>query len=168
MALDVWSGVAQVVASLPGPGRIDLFAVRRAGRPTPVLFVEAYDGHALVARGEVAVWELNQAIAALLSATTQARQLTMRDSGGHGGRLDVVADDGRVDVVATSADGRRQVAFATRAEVFAGDLNALVRHYLTLTRADTARRTIVLPDRERAPGGAQLSARAALTRPAPK
>ena len=150
MALHVWSGVAHVVATVPAPARLSLFAVRAAGRPAPVLLVEAYDGAALVALGEVAVWEVNQAIAALLSEATQARQLTLRDArgaAGHGGRLDVVATGPLVEVVATARDGGLRVAFATPTETFARDLNAVVRHYLTLSRGGTGR-TIVLPDAE--------------------
>lgn len=147
MTLQVWSGVAEVVASVPGPGRLELFAVKRAGEATPLLVVEAYDEHTLVVGGEVAVWELNQAIAALISESIQARRLAIRDDGrAHGGHLDVIADGQHVEVAASSADGERHVAFRTIATALARDLNALVRHYLALTRTAPATRTIVLPD----------------------
>jgi hypothetical protein len=147
MPLRVWAGVAEVVATLPGPGRIELYALKRAGESTPALVLEAYDAESMVAGGEVAVWELNQAIAALLSASSQARRLSLRDDGRHhGGYLDLVAGDESVDVVVSSADGQRRVAFATTAPSLAADLNALVRHYLTLSRAVGVARTIVLPD----------------------
>lgn len=163
MPLQVLSGVAQVVASLPGPGRLELYAVKLAGTEAPDLVVEGYDGTTMVAGGHVAVWELNQAIAALLSSTTQARRLALRDDGrAHGGHLDVVADGAHVDVVVSGEGGR--VSFETTAEAFAHDLNALVRHYLAMSRATPGLRTIVLPDA----GEAQPIARAALTRPAPK
>lgn len=159
MPLDVLTGLAHVVASVPGPGRLDLFARKRAGTAVPRLVVEAYDGRALVAGGEVAVWEVNQALAALLAASTQARRLTLRDDGrGHGGHLDVVVSGRTVELVATGRAGGR-VAYATTAESFTNDLNALVRHYLALSRGTGGRRTIVLPG--------QPTARAALTRPAP-
>lgn len=164
MALHVWSGVAQVVAALPGPGRLELSARKRAGESTPLLVVEAYDAAGLVAGGQVAVWELNQAIAALLASTTQARRLALRDERpGHGGHLDVVAGADGVLVVATAQAGDGRVAFATTASALARDLNALVRHYLALTRASATSRTIVLPDL--AP---QRSARDAFMRPLPK
>ena len=166
MALHVWSGIAQLVAALPGPGRLELAAVKRAGAPGPVLVVEAYDAAGLVAGGEVNLWELNQAIAALLASTTQARRLALRDPRpGHGGHLDVIADGDVVEVVATPRVGERRVAFTTTSTAFAGDLNALVRHYLALSRAGHATRTIVLPD---VAIGDQRSARAALIRPTPK
>lgn len=161
MPLNVWSGVAHVVGSVPPPGRLDLFALKRAGDATPRLVVEVYGATSMVAAGEVAVWELNQAIAALLSESVQARRLALRDDGRrHGGHLDVVASGGDVELVATSKGGER-VAFATTTEAFVGNLNALVRHYLALTRASTGSRTIVLPEQP------QRSARAALTRPVP-
>ena len=161
MPLHVWSGAAHVVASLPGPGRVELFAVRPAGGRTPTLRVEAYGPGSLVVAGEVALWEINQAIAALVSESTQARRLSLRDDGrGHGGHLDVVADGLHADVVATSADGQRRVAFVTRADTFAADLSTLVRHYLTLARAPGAGHTIVLPE----PAGAAAVSRA----PAPR
>lgn len=172
MPLQVWSGVAHVVASLPGPGRLDLFAVRPAGCAVPRLVVEAYDAASMVAAGEVHVWELNQALAALLADGTQARRLTLRDDGrGRGGHLDVVASGGGVQVVA-SGRGRREVAFAAASEAFGNDLNALVRHYLALARGTGAPRTIVLPEARGAavpgiPAPRQPSARAALSRPKP-
>lgn len=147
MTLQVWSGVAEVRADLPGPGRIELYAVKRAGGAAPILVVEVYDAETLVAGGEVAVWELNQAIAALLSETVQARRLGIRDDGrGHGGYLDVIADGEDVQVVGTSRDGAVRVEFATTAKAFVADLNRLVRHYLGLTRSTSTERTIVLPD----------------------
>ncbi|HWL36413.1 MAG TPA: hypothetical protein VNQ77_09480 [Frankiaceae bacterium] len=165
MPLQVLSGVAQVVASLPGPGRLELYAVKLAGSEAPALVVEGYDATTMVAGGTVAVWELNQAIAALLSSSVQARRLALRDDGrAHGGHLDVVADGGHVDVVVSGNGGR--VSFETTAEAFVHDLNALVHHYLTLSRAAPGVRTIVLPDTEAA--ARQPIARAALTRPAPK
>jgi hypothetical protein len=159
----VWSGVAQVVAAVPGPGRLELFALKPAGDAAPLLVVEAYDGDdAMVAGGLVAVWELNQAIAALLSETTQARRVTLRDDGrGHGGHLDVVADGAEVELTASARESDARVTFATTTKAFVTDLNALVRHYLALTRS-TQVRTIELPDVR------QESARAALSRPAPK
>ena len=162
MTLNVWSGVEHVVASVPPPGRLELFALKRAGDAAPLLLVEAYDAGGLVAGGEVAVWELNQAIAALLSESTQARRLALRDDGrGHGGHLDVLAAGNDVELVATSQDGARRASFATTTEAFVGDLNALVRHYLALTRATSGTRTIVLPEQ------GQRSARQALMRPVP-
>ena len=158
--MHVCSGIAHVVTSVSPPGRVDAYALRRAGEAVPRLVVEAYGPDDLVAAGEVAVWELNQALAALLSASTQARRLTLRDDGrAHGGHLDVIVRGARADLVATGADGR-QVAFAADAGTLTDDLNALVRHYLTLTRRGTGR-TIVLPAQD------QPSARAALIRPAP-
>lgn len=148
MPLNVWSGVAEVVATLPGAGRLELYAVKLAGSDSPpTLLVEAYDTETMVAGGEVAVWELNQAIAALLSDSSQARRLSLRDDGRHhGGYLDVVAGGTAVDVVVTSVDNARRVSFATSAHALVADLNALVKHYLTLTRATGKTRTIVLPD----------------------
>lgn len=147
MPLSVWSGVAQVIASVPGPGRLELFAVRDAGTATPRLVIEAYDADGLVTAGEVAVWELNQAIAALLSSTTQARRLALRDDGrAHGGHLDVVAEGDAVDLVATATQGEVRAVFVTTAQALVTDLNALVRHYLALTRTSSTSRTIVLPD----------------------
>ena len=147
MPLNVWSGVAEVVATLPGAGRLELYAVKRAGDSTPTLLVEAYDTETMVAGGEVAVWELNQAIAALLADSSQARRMSLRDDGRHhGGHLDVVAAGPAVDVVVTSKDNERRVSFTTTPQALIGDLNALVRHYLTLTRATGKSRTIVLPD----------------------
>jgi hypothetical protein len=144
--LQVMSGVAQVVASLPGPGRLELYAVKLAGGEAPDLVIEGYDETTMVAGGHVAVWELNQAIAALLSSATQARRLALRDDGrAHGGHLDVIADGTHVDVVVSGGTGG-EVAFETTAEAFAHDLNALVRHYLALSRAAPGLRTIVLPD----------------------
>lgn len=146
MPLQVWSGVAQVVASVPGPGRLELFALKRAGAAGPRLVVEAYDAVSLVAAGEVAVWELNQAISALLSSATQARRLALRDDGRrHGGHLDLIAEGDVVDLVATAQAGDGRVAFTTTAHALVIDLNALVRHYLALTRSSSASRTIVLP-----------------------
>lgn len=147
MTLQVWSGVAEVVASVPGPGRLELYAVKRAGEDTPMLVVEAYDTETMVIGGAVAVWELNQAIAALISDTIQARRLALRDDGrAHGGHLDVIADGPDVEIVASSDDGERKVTFRTTSTALVRDLNALVRHYLALTRVSTVSRTIVLPD----------------------
>lgn len=147
MPLNVWSGVAEVVATLPGAGRLELYAVKLAGDSTPTLLVEAYDHETMVAGGQVAVWELNQAIAALLADSSQARRLSLRDDGRHhGGYLDVVALGTAVDVVVTSRDNERRMSFTTTAPALIADLNALVRHYLTLTRAAGKSRTIVLPD----------------------
>lgn len=139
--LQVWSRVAHVRASVDG-GRLDLYALTRAGTATPLLVVEAYDADTLVAGGEVAVWELNQAIAALLSTTIQARRLTLRDEERrHGGHLDVVVGE-TVQVVASGRD--RRVELPTNRAALVADLNALVRHYLSLHRG-AAPRTIVLP-----------------------
>jgi hypothetical protein len=161
--LCVWSGVAQVSATLTGAGRVDLYAVRRAGESAAALLVEAYDDDSLVAAGEVAVWELNQALAALMSETTQARRLAIRDDGrAHAGYLDVVSREDVVDVVATTKDGSHRVSFVTTPGALSADLNALLKHYLALTRTVPAVRTVVLPD-VRQPA----SARAASTRPAP-
>ena len=151
LTLRVWSGVAEIVAALPGPGRLELYAVKRAGEGTPVLLVEGYDAETMVAGGEVAVWELNQAIAALLADGMQARRLTLRDDGRHhGGHLDVVAGEDSVEVVVSGND--REIAFTTTGRELARDLNALVRHYLALTRATGKSRTIVLPDAPGIPG----------------
>jgi hypothetical protein len=162
VTLSVWSGVAQVTATLTGPGRVDLYALRRAGERSASLLVEAYDADGLVAAGEVAVWELNQALAALMSESTQARRLAVRDDGrAHPGYLDVVSGE-VVDVVATSKDGSRRVAFATTTKALTADLNTLLKHYLALTRSAPEARTVVLPDVPQ-----PASARAALTRPLP-
>jgi hypothetical protein len=150
--LHVWAGVAHVAAAVHGPGRLDLYAVKRAGEAAPV------------AGGELQVWELNQAIAALLSRSGQARRLALRspEPRGHGGYLDVVADEDVVEIVATSADGGRRVAFSASAVGLAASLNTLLHHYLALNRpADS--HIVVLPDAEAQPA----SARAALIRPAP-
>jgi hypothetical protein len=162
--LQVLSGVAQVSASVDGAGRLELFAVRRAGTPTPQLLAEAYDDAGLVAAGEIQVWELNQAIAALVSQSGQARRLTLRDDGRHhGGYLDVLAEDDPVQVAATGLDAGRRAEFTASARGLAGSLNVVLRHYLTLSRATG--RTIVLPD---AFAPAQpASARAASIRPVP-
>jgi hypothetical protein len=142
--LQVWSGVAQVTAALPGPGRVELFALRQAGAAGPVLRAEAYDAERLVAGGELAVWELNQALATLRSGTSQARRLAVRD-GGHGGHLDLVCEGGAAALYATSRDDSRRVAFETTAEALATDLATVLRHYLALSRNGPPR-TIVLPD----------------------
>ena len=147
MTLHVWSGVAEVVASVPGPGRLELYTFKRAGEDTPRLVVEAYDEETMVVGGVVAVWELNQAIAALISESIQARRLALRDDGrAHGGHLDVLADGQEVEIVASTDDGERKVVFRTTATAFVRDLNALVRHYLALSSASAPSRTIVLPD----------------------
>jgi hypothetical protein len=162
--LHVWAGVAHVAAAVHGPGRLDLYAVKRAGEAAPLLSAEAYAADGLVAGGELQVWELNQAIAALLSRSGQARRLALRspEPRGHGGYLDVVADEDVVEIVATSADGGRRVAFSASAVGLAASLNTLLHHYLALNRpADS--HIVVLPDAEAQPA----SARAALIRPAP-
>lgn len=158
MTLRLWSHLAQVTTSLGGPGPVELYAASPLGGGEPVLVVEAYDGDAVVAAGELAVWDLNQALAALLSATSQARRMALRDDGrGASGYLDLVRGDAGVEVHATSAaSGRRATYTATVADLTA-DLNAVLHEFLALTRS---RRTVVLPD-------AQPSARAALIRPAP-
>jgi hypothetical protein len=167
--LSVLAGVTRVTATLSGAGHVDLFAVRRAGDPAAGLRVEAYDADGLVAAGEVAVWELNQALAALMSDSTQARRLALRDDGrAHSGYLDVVSGETAVDVVATARDGVRRVTFTTTAEGLSADLNALLRGYLALTRAAPPVRTVVLPDVEPTIAlGQPASARAALIRPVP-
>lgn len=160
MALRLWSDIA-VVSALEGSGRLDLYAVRAAGDTTPALRAEAYDAAGMVAAGELQVWELNQAIAALLSRTSQARRLVLRDAAGrHGGYLDVVQERDEVEVLATASDGSRRVGFATTTDAFARDLATLLHHYLAMTRSGPVR-TIVLPDVQPA------SARATLMRPAP-
>lgn len=147
MALSVYSSVALVTASLTGPGRVEMYAVRRAGTADPEFVIEAYDLRGMVAGGTVAVWELNQALAAIMSDTTQARRLALRDDGrGDAGYLDVVAGDDGVDVVASSKDGLRQAAFTTTSEELYGDLNRLLKHYLALQRHVPVPRSVVLPD----------------------
>ncbi len=152
MALQVFSRLAQVTSVLAGPGPVELYAARRPGSPSPVLLVEAFADGAVVAAGELAVWDLNQAIAALLSSGAQARRLALREDGrGCGGYLDVVTGDeaARVEVVVT---GRaRQAAYVATPSGLTADLNAVLHHYLDLTR-----RTIVLPDARR-PGPRQAA-----------
>lgn len=158
--LSVLSESVHVAVAAAGDGRIDLYAVQRAGEPAPALVGEAYDAGGLVAGGQIEIWELNQAIAALLASRAQARRLALRaDAAAHGGHLDLLRAGERVDVVATSGDGSRRIAFETTPMLLVADLNTLLRHYLDLTRAATPR-TIVLD-----PG--QASARPALTRPLP-
>jgi hypothetical protein len=168
MTLHVWSAFTQVTTALTGPGRVELFAVQRAGAPAPALLAEAYDADGLVAAGELYVWDINQAIAAMLSGSTQARRLLMRDDGrAHQGHLDVVQWTDHIDVVATSIDGTRRAEFTTTAALLASDLGSVLREYLALTRAGP--RTIVLPDAQPKPDGLgqPASARAALIRPEP-
>jgi hypothetical protein len=145
--LQVWSGVAQVTLALPGPGRVEVFAVRRAGAPAPQLLVEAYAADAaLVAAGELAVWELNQALASLRAGTSQARRLAVRDDGrGHAGYLDLVCEAGQASLYATSATAPSHAEFRIEAAALATDLGVALHHYLALTRA-AAERTVVLPD----------------------
>jgi hypothetical protein len=172
MTLHVWSAFTRVTAALTGPGRVDLFAVQRAGAPAPALLAEAYDADGLLAAGELFVWDINQAIAAMLSGSTQARRLALRDDGrGHPGHLDVVQWTDRIDVVATGRDTDGRAEFTTTAALLANDLGTVLREYLALTRA--GQRTIVLPDAAAPdppapdPLGQPASARAALTRPEP-
>lgn len=147
MTLSVLSGVAQVNARVTPPGRVELYAMRPAGANGVVLVVEAYEDDELVAGGEVVVWELNQALAALMSESIQARRLSLRDDGRHhGGYLDVLCDGPNVALTATSRDGLREVAFAAATSDMHADLTTLLHHYLTLTKSVTAGHTIVLPD----------------------
>lgn len=158
--MQIWSEVAQVRVAVTGAGRLDVYAGKRAGGAPPLLVAEAYGQDGLVAAGELVVWDLNQALAALMSQGGQARRLQLRDDGRHdGGYLDVVADQ-RVDLYVTSTDGARKAVFTASAAGLVRDLNTVLRHYLTMTRTATPR-TIVLPD------AAQDSARATLIRPAP-
>lgn len=144
MTLQVFSRLAQVTAGLAGPGPVELYAARRAGSPAPVLLVEAYDGDAVVAAGELAVWDLNQALAALLSETSQARRLALREDGrGCGGCLDVVTGDAGADVSVVVTGRTRRAEYVSAPSALAADLNGVLHHYLDLTRVA---RTIVLPD----------------------
>lgn len=147
VTLHVLSRVEQVTTCLDGPGPVELYAVRRAGESSPVLVVEAYSDGSVVAAGELAVWDLNQALAALLSASSQARRLALREDGrGCGGYLDLVTGvaGGDVSVFVMSRDGARREAYRAPAAAFAADLNAVLRHYLDMTRV--APRTIVLTE----------------------
>jgi hypothetical protein len=145
--LQVWSGVAQVTLALPGPGRVEVFAVRRAGARGPQLLVEAYGAAgALVAAGELAVWELNQGLASLRAGSSQARRLAVRDDGrGHAGSLDLVCDADDATLYVTSGTEPLQAEFRTTSAALAADLATALHHYLTLGRTETAR-AIVLPD----------------------
>lgn len=157
MTLHLWSRLVQVTTSLDGPGPVELFAAMPVGGGEPVLVVEAYDGDVVVAAGEMAVWDLNQALAALMSETSQARRLALRDDGrGVPGWVDLVRTETGVDVHATSGDGTRRATYDATVDGLAADLNAVLHQFLMLR----GRATIVLPD-------AQESARAALIRPAP-
>jgi hypothetical protein len=145
--LQVWSGVAQVTLALPGPGRVEVYALRHAGSAAPRLLVEAYDAAgAMVAGGELAVWQLTQALASLRAGSSQARRLAVRDDGrGHAGYLDLVCDAAEATLYATSAHAPLAAEFTTTSAALATDLAAALHHYLTVGRADTAR-AIVLPD----------------------
>jgi hypothetical protein len=147
MPLFVCTHVDQVTLVLPFPGRVEAFVVRRAGVRDPVIVVDAYDTGGLVAGGEVVVWELNQAIAALTARSAQARRLALRDDGrGHHGHLDVVCDDtGAVELVVTPRTGPRRASYVTTSRAVAADLNAVLHNYLVQTKGPVAR-TIVLPD----------------------
>lgn len=150
MTLQVFSHLAQVTSRLEGPGPFELYAVKRAGQQSPMLLVEAYDSDTIVVAGELVVWDLNQALAALISTTSQARRLALRDDGrGRAGYIDVVTGDEGTDVeiVATSREGERRVTYRSTAPDLAADLNAVLRHYLDMTRVGA--RTIVLPDASR-------------------
>jgi len=147
VTFQVYSHLTQVTSGLRGPGPVELYAVKTAGSPTPLLLVEAYADDAIVAAGELAVWDLNQALAALLSETSQARRMSLREDGrGRGGYLDVVTGDAGTDVevFVTSRDGGRRATYRSTATGLAADLNGVLHHYLDLTR--NARRTIVLPE----------------------
>lgn len=147
MTLQVYSHLAQVTSGLTGPGPVELYAVKRAGSPTPVLLVEAYGGDSIVAAGELAVWDLNQALAALLSQTSQARRLALREDGrGHGGYLDLVTGDtsAEVEVVVTARASGERASYRSGPRAFAADLNAVLHHYLDLTKIGA--RAIVMPD----------------------
>lgn len=145
VTLQVYSRLAQVTCGLVGPGPVELYAVTRAGSPTPVLLVEAFADDAVVAAGELAVWDLNQALAALLSQTSQARRLALREDGrGRGGYLDLVTGDAFADVEVTVTGHERTATYRSSPRDVAADLNALLHHYLDLTRL--AARAIVLPD----------------------
>jgi hypothetical protein len=158
--LQVLSRLTQVTSGLVGPGPVELYAVTRAGAPAPVLVVEAYDDDGLVAAGELAVWDLNQALAALLSATSQARRLALREDGrGRGGHLDVVTGDAGADVSVVVTGRARQATYVSAPSALAADLNAMLHHYLDLTRV-AAGRTIVLPGAQAAePAAASASSR---------
>lgn len=146
MTMPVYSQLAQVTTRLAGPGQVELYAARVAGAPSPVLLVEAFADAAVVAAGELAVWDLNQALAALLSRAGQGRRLALREDGRHcGGYVDVVTGDAAgVEVTVTSRDGGRRARYTCPPADLAADLNAVLHHYLDLTRR--AGRTIVLPD----------------------
>lgn len=109
--------------------------------------VEAYGDGGIVAAGELAVWDLNQALAALMSPTSQARRLALREDGrGRGGYLDLVtgATGGDASVFVRSRDGSRREAYRAPAAAFAADLNAVLHQYLDMTRIAPA--TIVLTE----------------------
>ena len=147
MALKVYSHIAQVTSGLAGPGPVELYAAKPAGSPSPVLLVEAYGDDMIVAAGELAVWDLNQALAALLSETSQARRLALREDGrGHGGYLDLVTGDttDEVEVVVTARVSGERASYRSAPGALATDLNAVLHHYLDLTKI--AARAIVMPD----------------------
>lgn len=165
MTLQVYSHLAQVTCGLRGPGPVELYAAKIAGSPTPVLLVEAFADDTVVAAGELAVWDLNQALAALMSATSQARRLALREDGrGSGGYLDLVTGDAgaEVDVVVTSRDGTRGATYRSTPTSFAADLNAVLHHYLDMTRL--AAHSIVLPDAAGSAGSQGVKAATASSR----
>jgi len=144
--MQVFSHLAQVTCGLAGPGPVELYAAKVAGSPTPVLLVEAFADDAVVAAGELAVWDLNQALAALISETSQARRLALREDGrGSGGYVDVVTGDAGAEVeVHVTSRGGRSATYRSTPAALAADLNAVLHHYLDMTRL--AAHSIVLPD----------------------
>ncbi len=145
--LPLWSQIAHVRASLPGPGRIDLYAAKPAGSGGAVVLLEGYgEGDRLLTAGQLPVWEVNQALAALMADGSQARRLAVRDDGrGHPGYIDVVCAGPDVEVYVTSGVDRTTAQFRTERGVLTADLQSLLRHYLRFTRA-VEERIVVLPD----------------------
>ena len=152
VTLQVLSRVERVTSCLHGPGPVELYAERRAGAREPELVVEAYAAGAVLAAGTLAVWDLNQALAALLSPAAQARRLALREDGrGHEGYLDLVtgAAGAEASVFVLARGSGRRAEYRAPAVDLAADLNAVLHHYLDMTRRTP--RTIVLPDARTAP-----------------